>query len=185
MRIVAGTARGRRIEAPDGDAVRPTGDRVREAMFNSLNSLGAVARASVLDLFAGSGALGMEALSRGAAHATFVERDPRVIGVLRANLERLGFAEPAELVPGDALEYLRRRDRAAGGFDLILCDPPYGFDDWHRLLELCVPHRSGSATVVIESDRPIDLPAGWRTRRSRRYGATVLAFAVACDDGSG
>jgi len=184
LRIVAGTARGRRIEVPDGAAVRPTGDRVREAMFNSLNSLGAVADTRVLDLFAGSGGLGMEALSRGAAHVAFVEHDPRALDALRGNLERLGFAGQAELVPGDCLEYLRRLNTAAARFDLILCDPPYRFDGWQRLLELCIPHRSDDAIAVIESDRQIELPAGWRTQRSRRYGATVLAFAVAPEVGS-
>ena len=96
MRVVAGSAAGRRLEAPPGSGNRPTGDRVREATFNSLGSLGLVQDATMVDLFAGSGALGIEALSRGASEVTFVERDARAVRVVRANLATVGLAEPAE-----------------------------------------------------------------------------------------
>jgi 16S rRNA G966 N2-methylase RsmD len=106
MRVVAGSAAGRRLEAPPGTATRPTGDRVREATFNSLGSLGLVQDATLIDVFAGSGALGIEALSRGAESVTFLERDPRAVRVIKANLATVGLAERAEVVRGDALAYL-------------------------------------------------------------------------------
>src|SRR5438105_4260490 len=104
MRVIAGTAKGRRLQSPPGRQTRPTSDRVREAIFSSLESLGAVKGAAVLDLFAGSGALGIEALSRGAAPATFVDEDARAVTVVRANLEAAGFT--ATVIRSDALRYL-------------------------------------------------------------------------------
>src|SRR5215510_12005244 len=129
MRVVAGELRGRRIEAPEGTNTRPTTDMVREAVFNALGSADVVRDARVADLFAGSGALGIEALSRGAAHCTFVERDRAALRTLRANLDHLGVADRARVVPGDALVM-------AGGVDaeLVLADPPYAFDRWAELL---------------------------------------------------
>jgi 16S rRNA (guanine966-N2)-methyltransferase len=170
MRVVAGSARGRRLDVPDGDHTRPTADRVREAMFNSLYSRGGVEGAIVVDLFAGSGALGLEALSRGAARCTFVENDRWALVVLRDNIDRLGFAESARVIASDGPAFL-----AAGeSCDLVLLDPPYSFDGWSILLE-----RVTEADVVIESDREIDLPAGWETHRVRRYGSTVVTLATA------
>src|SRR5947209_20395427 len=106
VRVVAGTAKGRRLTAPPGRDVRPTSDRVREAVFSSLVSMDAVEGRSVLDLFAGSGALGIEALSRGAADATFVDHDRRVIDTIRANLDVTGLAAQASVVCDDALGYV-------------------------------------------------------------------------------
>ena len=170
MRVVAGTARGRKIEVPDGLHTRPTADRVREAIFNSLYSLGAVEDATVVDLFAGSGALGIEALSRGAAHATFVENDRHALEALRRNLATLGFDESARVVPADGTGFLR----SAGGFDLVLLDPPYDFSEWEDLLA-----QVHGAVVVIESDREIALPPTWENHRVRRYGGTVVTLATA------
>lgn len=167
MRIVAGSARGRRIAAPPGLDTRPTTDRVREATFNALESLGAVRGATVIDLFAGSGALGLEALSRGAAHVTFVERDAKARAVIHQNLETLAMAERAEVVATDALAHLGR----SGPADLLLCDPPYGFDRWADLLATTtVP------IVVCESDQEVDPPPGWGLVRQKRYGATVVSI---------
>ncbi len=157
---------------PDGEHTRPSGDRVREAVFNSLYSLGAIEDAVVLDLFAGSGALGIEALSRGAAAATFVENDRLALATLRDNIETLGFDDRARVVPGDGPMFIATADR----FDLVLLDPPYDFEGWDELLS----HVS-AAVVVIESDREIDLPAGWSTPRLRRYGGTVVTLATAPD----
>jgi len=168
LRVVAGIAGGRRLEAPDGDSTRPTTDRVREAMFNSLYSLDAIEDARVLDLFAGSGALGIEALSRGAASATFVESDRRVRRVIESNLETLGFDDRSTVVSADGVAYLGR----AGPYDLLLLDPPYAFDAWPELLSLV-----SDCVVVIESDREIDMPEHWEVHRARRYGATVLMLA--------
>lgn len=170
MRVVAGTLGGRRISAGDSETVRPTADRVREAMFNSLYSLGAITDAVVLDLFAGSGALGIEALSRGAASAVFVENDRLALAVLRENLDSLGLAGRAKVVPADASVFLAR----AEPYDLLLLDPPYSFDRWPELLV----HATDSV-VAIESDREIDLPETWDTHRVRRYGGTVVTLALA------
>lgn len=122
MRVVAGSAAGRRLEAPPGSGTRPTGDRVREATFNSLGSLGLVQDATMVDLFAGSGALGIEALSRGASEVTFVERDARAVRVVRANLNTVGLTEPAEVVRAEALAFLESTTRT---WDVALLDPPY------------------------------------------------------------
>jgi 16S rRNA (guanine966-N2)-methyltransferase len=172
MRVVAGTARGRKLEAPPGRDVRPTGDRVREAVFNALGSLGAVDGARVLDLFAGTGALGIEALSRGAVSATFVERDRAAVATVRANLAALGL--DGEVVQADALQWLERDppsfDPAA--FDLALLDPPYAFDGWDDLLARIPAH-----LVVIESDRSIAPGEAWDVLREKRYGDTVVTIA--------
>jgi 16S rRNA (guanine966-N2)-methyltransferase len=170
MRVVAGSARGRRLTVPEGDHTRPTADRVREAVFNSLYSLGAVEEANVVDLFAGSGALGIEALSRGANHCTFVENDRQALGVLRDNLDRLEFADSARVVASDGPGFLP----IAAPYDLLLLDPPYPFEGWAGLLESV-----SGAVVMIESDREIDLPESWETHRVRRYGSTVVTLATA------
>ena len=168
MRVVAGACRGRTIVAPDGGDTRPTSDRVREAIFNALGSLGEVEGAQVVDLFAGSGALGIEALSRGADHCTFVERNRGARDVIHQNLQTLGLVARAEVVANDVLLYLRD----APAFDLALIDPPYQFGDWDALL-LGID----ASTAVIESNRVIEVPAGWSTVREKRYGGTVVLIA--------
>jgi 16S rRNA (guanine966-N2)-methyltransferase len=168
VRVVAGTARGRRLVAPDGTDTRPTSDRVRESIFNSLQSLGVVDDATVVDLFAGSGALGIEALSRGAAYCTFVEPSKAALVTIRANLERAGLAERATVEPCSAEVFLARHPPP---IDLALLDPPYAFDDWPALLA-----RVPAALVVCESDRPVELGDGWDAARTRRYGSTVVTI---------
>lgn len=175
MRVVAGSARGRRLVVPEGDHTRPTADRVREAMFNSLYSLAAVDEARVIDVFAGSGALGIEALSRGAAHCTFVENDRSALEALRENLSTLGFDDRSTVVSGDGIRTLQQaRATDSAAFDLVLLDPPYAYDAWDELLAVV-----DDAVVAIESDREIDLPAEWETHRARRYGSTVVMLATA------
>jgi 16S rRNA (guanine966-N2)-methyltransferase len=169
VRIVAGTARGRRIEAPSGRDTRPTTDRVREALFNALGSLGAVDGALVVDLFAGSGALGLEALSRGARRVTFLEHDPRTASLIRRNLDALGFTDLAEVVVADAMVWLQDAPDA----DLLLCDPPYAFDRWTEVFEA-----SPAPLVVVESDREISAPGGWELVRTKRYGTTVVTITA-------
>ena len=169
MRVVAGLAGGRRLRAPVGRQVRPTSERVREALFNALGSLDAVEGATVLDLFAGTGALGIEALSRGAASAVFVDADARAVAAVKQNLRDTGLAERARVVQADVLKYL------AGGrapVDLAFADPPYAFDGWPRLLAV-LPAR----LVAIEARTHIDLPDGWHPLRSKRYGDTVVTLA--------
>ena len=173
MRVVAGSLRGRPIVAPGGTATRPTTDRVREAMFNALESLGAIDEAVAVDLFAGSGALGIEALSRGARRCTFVERDRDALRAIRTNVDKLGIGDRSSVVTGDVLSSVG----SMRGVDLVLIDPPYGFDAWDRLLAALVPATSSESVVVLESDRQVELPAGWDDVRTKRYGRTWVTFA--------
>lgn len=174
MRVVAGAARGRRLEAPAGRDVRPTTDRVREAVFNALVSLGAVGGADVVDLFAGTGALGIEALSRGARSCTFVERDGAARALVGRNLERTGLAGSAVADPGPAEDFVARAAAAGRWFDLALLDPPYAYAGWPSLLEV-LP----ASIAVVESDRPPPLPARWQVVRQKRYGTTLVVIARA------
>lgn len=174
LRIVAGSAGGRRIDVPAGDGTRPTSDRVREALFNALESLGAVEGATVLDGFAGSGALGIEALSRGALRAVFADTDPQAVEVVRGNLRTLGLDAAAQVVAGGA-----HRALAFGPYDLVLLDPPYEFDGWDAFLADVAASLSPEGVVVIESDRDVALPAGLVGIRSKTYGGTVVQFATA------
>lgn len=148
--------------------VRPTPDRVREAVFNALASLDAIDGTRVLDLFAGTGALGIEALSRGASSAVFVEQDRRVAEVIRTNLTGTGLDGQAEVEVVSARRFL---DRASDQFDLALIDPPYAFTGWEELLRL-VP----ADLAVVESDRAVPPPEQWVVVRERRYGGTVVSI---------
>lgn len=170
MRVVAGSLRGRRLLAPPGTATRPTTDRVREAVFNALASRGLVDGARAADLFAGSGALGLEALSRGAEHCTFVERDRLALQALQDNLRELGVAERATVITGDVLASTHR----LAAVDLAFADPPYGYDGWPELLQLV--HAAGVTTLVAESDHEVDAPPGWSVSRSKRYGRTWITI---------
>jgi 16S rRNA (guanine966-N2)-methyltransferase len=171
VRVVAGEFKGRRLEAPRGMRTRPTADRVREALFSML---GDVSGARVLDLFAGSGALGIEALSRGAASAVFVERDPRAAAAIERNLSSLGLDE--RVLRQDALRFLARAE--GGTFDLVFCDPPY--DSASRLAgplaERLPALTAEGARIVIESDkrRPLELPLP--LVKERTYGDTRIAI---------
>ena len=172
VRIVAGSARGRRLVAPGGTATRPTGDRVREATFNALASLGALDGAVVLDLYAGSGAMGLEALSRGASSATFVDRDPKALAAIRANVAATGFSDVSRVVRGDVPRFLaEQRDPV----DLAVLDPPYSLADeaWSSLLASLL-----AGIAVLESDRELPVPDGWGILRARRYGTTVITLAA-------
>ncbi len=176
MRIIAGSCRGAKIFAPKGLDTRPTGDRVREAVFNLV---GPVDGASVLDLYAGSGAMGLEALSRGAAHATFVENDREACRTINRNLDKLGL-EGAEVTCTDVLRFLAAERRR---FDLILVDPPYDMVESVAVrLALYLPAvLAENGLVALESssrDEP-GLPP-LETRTSRRYGsARVTLFQAA------
>lgn len=175
MRVVAGTARGRRLRAPDGEGTRPTSDRVREAVFNALFSLGVISDARVVDLFAGSGALGIEALSRGADHAWFVESDRRAADVIDDNLTTLGFGDRSTLIRGSVVSAI---GALPDDVDLVLVDPPYAFDEWIELMSSIRTIVHDDAVVVVESDRSIETPDGWEKMRERTYGGTVIAFVA-------
>ena len=176
MRVIAGHLGGRRLKAPKGRVTRPTSDRVREALFAML---GGVEGASVLDLFAGTGALGIEALSRGAEHAVFVERDPRVARVLKDNLASLGLdSEIAEVRCADALGVLRSARGGKETYDLLFIDPPYEqAPAWESELSASLPSllRPG-ARIVVESDRRAPLELEIQVERSRRYGDTSITI---------
>lgn len=173
--MVAGDARGRRLDAPPGKATRPTSERVRQAVFNALESLGAVDGARVLDAFAGSGALGIEALSRGADHVVFADTSAMARSVIESNLTSTGLGGRASVAVGDG----RAAATSGGPWDLVLLDPPYGFDGWDELLTGLAGSLSPEAVVVVESDREIVPPAGdLGVIRVKRYGGTVVTFAV-------
>jgi 16S rRNA (guanine966-N2)-methyltransferase len=170
VRVVAGEFRGRRLAAPRGARTRPTADRVREALFSML---GDVSGARVLDLYAGSGALGIEALSRGAESAVFVERDPRAVAAIERNLESLGLEEDVQRQ--DVARFLRR---GAGTYDLVFCDPPY--DSATRLAGLLTEHlppmTSEDARIVTESDKRNPLELSFPLLTERTYGDTRIAI---------
>ena len=172
MRVVAGQWRGRRLQAPAGAATRPTGDRVREALFSILGER--VTGARVLDLFAGSGALGIEALSRGAAEATFVDSAPAAIRAVAANLDMLG--ADAEVRRADVRRFLGSARAAARQYDLVFLDPPYrlagrlGGELTAALPAVLAP----GAAVVAESDRRAPLELGLPILDERRYGDTLI-----------
>jgi 16S rRNA (guanine966-N2)-methyltransferase len=173
MRVVAGSAKGRRLIAPPGRDTRPTSDRVREAVFSMLTSLGAIEDATIVDLFAGSGAMGIEALSRGAARATFVEADAAALRTIKANLDACAMGERATVTRGDATAF-------ADAVDVAFIDPPYAFDAWPDLLD-----RLDARIAVVESDREVDLGAKWLVNKVRRYGSTVVSLAQRLPPGSG
>ena len=177
MRIVAGSRKGARIFAPKGMDTRPTGDRVREAVFDLV---GPVDGASVLDLYAGSGAMGLEALSRGAESAVFVETDRDACRAIRRNLDKLGLAS-AEIACRDALRFLAAERRR---FDLILVDPPYDVVESVAVrLALYMPAvLAENGLVALESssrDEPALPPLGIRT--SRRYGSARVTLYESAD----
>jgi 16S rRNA (guanine966-N2)-methyltransferase len=176
-RVIAGRYGGRRLKAPAGDATRPTADRVREALFSILGAH--VHDARVLDLFAGAGTLGLEALSRGAAQATFVESAPRALEALRANVAALG--ADAEIVRADALRWLRGASGGARQYDLVFLDPPYrrAPDLGAPLSELLPAVLAPGALVVAESDRRSPLELKITATDERRYGDTLIRIHAA------
>ena len=160
--MVAGFLGGRKIEAPAGTSTRPTTDRVREAVFNTLGSMGVIEGALVADLYAGSGAMGIEALSRGAAHCTFVENNRSALRVLNDNISTLGLVDEATVVQGSVESYAARLD-----VDIVLADPPYDTADWSDLMS-----NLSAPLLVAEASREIEPIEGWSTLRARRYGRT-------------
>lgn len=176
MRVVTGEARGRKLVVPAGRDVRPTSDRVREAIFSSLGDL--VVGVRVLDLFAGSGALGIEALSRGAARAVFVERSPRAIEAVRRNLATTGLEDRSRVIKGDATTILGRLGALEESFDLVFVDPPYDSDLIARSLEILgrSPALARGAIVVAEhrARNEITEPESLRIRTLKSYGDTAV-----------
>jgi 16S rRNA (guanine(966)-N(2))-methyltransferase RsmD len=175
MRVIAGTARGLRLEAPHDKATRPITDRVKETLFGILGER--VVDAHVLDLYAGSGAIGIEALSRGAAHATFVERSREGIAIIRDNLQRTHLDDVADVRAAEVEHFLSGAD-AGGPYALAVLDPPYEERAILAPLERLVPLLAPGATVVVKHfwRTAVPVPEGLRTWRERRFGETALTF---------
>jgi 16S rRNA (guanine966-N2)-methyltransferase len=185
VRVIAGTWKGRDLTAPAGQGTRPTADRVREAVFSTVYSLiGGIDGLSVVDLYAGSGALGIEALSRRAASCVFVENDRRALSVIRRNLAELG-ADPttALVAPLDVGRFAASRG-AGGPFSLLLADPPYRIDAaaFSQVMEALAAcgALSESALVVYEhaAGSTAQWPGGFRVDQTPQYGATGVSFAT-------
>jgi 16S rRNA (guanine966-N2)-methyltransferase len=183
--VIAGSARGRRLVVPEGNDVRPTKDMVREAMFSALDARGRLAEASVLDLYAGTGALAIEAVSRGAERAVLVERDPVAVAAINENLTTLGFETHARVVAGSVARFLEGTPPSEAPFDLVLCDPPYGVDDEELDGALRAVTASGwttpGALVTVErpARAPIAPPLPLETVWERTFGDTLVVFLIA------
>ncbi|MFN8025269.1 MAG: 16S rRNA (guanine(966)-N(2))-methyltransferase RsmD [Acidimicrobiia bacterium] len=185
LRVIAGTAGGRKLVAPKSGA-RPTQDRVKEALFSSLGDL--VVDADVLDLYAGSGGLAIEALSRGAARAVLVDDDRAAVAAIRTNLATVGF-EGQATVSARSADAFARAGAPGGPFDLVLLDPPYDLPSADLAAVLAALAAAGAvapgATVVLEraaGSDPVALPEGWDVRRERTYGDTLLIVVSAPAD---
>ena len=166
MRVVAGELGGRKLVSPEGTSTRPTTDRVREAIFNALGSAGLIEGALVADLFAGTGAIGIEALSRGASHCTFVERDRSALRAMEENIDTLDLGSRSRILRSDAGPAATTLD-----VDIAFVDPPYEFDGWAELLATI-----RAPFVVAESGRAIEPVDGWDVTRAKRYGRTWVSF---------
>ena len=152
MRVISGSAKGRKLVVPSGDHVRPTKDRVKEAIFNSLHSYGLVENRSFLDLFSGTGSLGIEALSRGAKSAVFIDHHAEAIDCIILNVEKLNYGSTSKILKTDALSFLEREDY----FDVALLDPPYKYEHWGTLIQ-----RVNAHSIVIESSEQVTLESDW------------------------
>jgi len=182
LRVIAGSARGRRLVVPDGDQVRPTKDMAREAMFSALDARGALEDATLLDLYAGTGALAIEAISRGATTAVLVEWDRSALDCIRANLEVLDVRRDVEVVSRDVGRFLVGSPPPDAPFDLVFIDPPYSTPDsdvTELLARLAAPGwLTSDAIVSVERPlrHPVVPPPGLSTGWERSFGDTLLTF---------
>lgn len=168
MRVISGTARGRRLQAPPGRGTRPITDRAKEGIFNMVESLGGVSDAVVVDLFAGSGSFGIECLSRGAAKVVFVERNRAAVETITQNLDALDFGDRATVVAGTVQSALAGLPAA----DIAFCDPPYADDPWLQLLD------SLRADLMVgHAEQPVPLTKAWEEVRRRTYGKAQIVIA--------
>lgn len=180
MRVIAGSAKGRKLHPPPDNRVRPTADRVKEALFSSITSrIGSFEGVNVLDLFSGSGGLGIEALSRGAKNVIFIDAHPDSVALTRKNLELTGFADQATVIKTDALKAIVKISEKSTVFDLILIDPPYADKDvTTKALDLIISHSllSGSGVIAVETDNRFELlfPDTLSLANKKVYGDTVI-----------
>lgn len=189
MRVITGIARGRALKAPKGMNTRPTTDRVKEALFNIISPK--VQESGFLDLFAGTGGIGIEALSRGAAMAVFVEQDPKALKVIEENLALTGLGQAAKVYRGDVLRTLSVLGHEKMVFDIIFMDPPYlqGFEEpvLLRILEYGLLKKDGQ--VIVESSKRDSLPTGVKGAlsavRTEKYGDTNITFYSLNKEGIG
>lgn len=174
LRVISGTAKGRRLQSPEGSAIRPTTDRVREAVFNSLVAYDLPVGAKVLDLFSGTGAFGIEALSRGADSVVFVDSSRTSMKLTKVNVEHCGFRDQSRFVEMSALQYLDSLPNPeTERFDLAFLDPPYDFADWSELLrkvpaEFIVAESSSDLAAIVSQISHLEF------LRSRPYSSTVV-----------
>lgn len=180
MRIIGGSAKKRKLQTPKGSSIRPTTDWVREALFNILGPT--IEGARVLDLFAGTGSVGLEAISRGASFVTLVEKNPYALNLLRSNLETCGFNEKSHMAAKEAIRFIQHMAKfpPAQTYDFIFADPPYNSHLADKLLAEIAPScLSPSGLLIIEhptSNHPAHQDTAWEKKREAVYGKTTLSF---------
>ena len=184
MRIIAGTARGRKIEAPPGTHTRPTLDRVRENLFNMIQ--GYTGDSKVLDLFAGSGSLSLEAVSRGAERAVLCDSDLRAHLVERRNAESLGFGEKTQLFHCDWRKAVSALEREGRTFDLVFLDPPYAMTDLNEVFSALIPLITGDSLIVLEHEAraSVSVPGRYEVFKSRSWGYCSVTLYRLLQEGS-
>lgn len=173
MRIIAGAFKGRRLRVPKKSSTRPATDRVRESMFNWLQARYDLEGASVLDLFCGTAAIGLEAVSRGASTAIFVESNREVLSVARANAESLGVTDRCQFFGHDAIRFL---EHSVDGFDVIFADPPYTMSNLGTVVDLAIPHLRSHGFFFLEHDRRNLFQSHANLVDSRKYGRTIVSI---------
>ena len=174
MRVISGYARGRRIIAPKGTKIRPTSDRVKEAIFNTISPL--VAQSDFLDLFAGTGNIGIEALSRGANSCTFVDKSLQAIKCIKNNLSNTGFEDRSTIMLGDSRTIIAKLTQT---YDIIFLDPPYGYDLVIPIMKKLKLLLKEEGIIVVETENKIELPSQcdtFRLLKTSRYGDTQVGY---------
>lgn len=178
MRIISGTARGRRLKTLEGMDVRPTTEKVKEAIFSSIQF--DLPQATVLDLFSGSGQLGLEALSRGAKHACLIDHSSKAMAVIRENIDATGFTAKAEAIQTEAAAFLKCLSSSVQ-FDLVFLDPPYRHDTIQEMLLLLEHHVAVDGKIICEHERELELPdtiSVWQKKKSRAYGSIAVTTYI-------
>lgn len=180
MRVITGTARGRRLTAPEGLDVRPTTDKVKEAVFSAIQF--ELAGAAVLDLFAGSGQMGIEALSRGASKAVFVDNSPKAVKCVGENIRAAKFERSAQILSRDSFDYIRL---TAETFDIIILDPPYRKGHIAEVLPLAAKKLNKGGSIICEYESEMDepqAPEGLELKKTYRYGKINVTIFRSCEE---